>query len=253
MSIFSRCKSHGATTIFATIALVVSAQSFGASVVGAAALSDIPVYSASNVPANLMLALSVEFPTGTVAAYTGASDYSASFSYLGYFDNAKCYDYDTTNKYFVPSGSASSGCTGHWSGNMLNWASMTALDEFRQALTGGYRVFDDTSKTVLQRSRVTGQGSAGNFPTKHIGKAVNVMPSSVIGDKTFGAATVTSLRTAPTKASFSASPSAGTARNRRCSTRACRPACRACSRATATPRTRRRTIPARASTTSPKA
>src|SRR5579875_246377 len=75
-------------------------------------LSNLPLYSASNVPANLMLALSVEFPTGTVAAYTdnagvalvtGSTSYSCSgkvndsgatfgvcyfpaMNYLGYFD-----------------------------------------------------------------------------------------------------------------------------------------------------------------------
>src|ERR1700751_1670947 len=67
-------------------------------------LSDTPVYSTSNVPANLMLALSVEYPTGTVAAYKGSNDYSASTTYLGYFDPAKCYDYSSTpgTGYFVP-------------------------------------------------------------------------------------------------------------------------------------------------------
>src|SRR5690606_1763932 len=29
---------------------------------------------------------------------------------------------------------------GLWSGNFLNWASMQAIDTFRLALTGGYRV-----------------------------------------------------------------------------------------------------------------
>jgi len=187
MSLPNRSKTPHTVAMTFIIALLscASGASFGAAV----ALSDIPIYSASNVPANMMLALSVEYPTGTVAAYTGTADYSASASYLGYFDNAKCYDYDKTNNYFYPAGaSGAKGCTGHWSGNMLNWASMTSLDEFRQALTGGYRVIDTTSNTVLQRSRVTGQGSASNFPTKHIGKTANVLPSTVIGDATFGAA-----------------------------------------------------------------
>jgi type IV pilus assembly protein PilY1 len=102
-------------------------------------LADTPVYSASNVPANLMLALSVEFPTGLVAAYKGTNDYSSATKYLGYFDNAKCYDYDSSNGWFKPANTGGPICSGRWSGNMLNWATMAALDEFRQALTGGKR------------------------------------------------------------------------------------------------------------------
>lgn len=175
-------------------------------------LSDIPVGSASNVPANLMLSLSVEFPTGTVAAYKDASSYSSSSVYLGYFDNTKCYDYytDTNNNnaaYFVPFGaiSSSGSCIdsnskSHWSGNMLNWATMTALDEFRQSLTGGNRALpspgtpangDTTSLTVLLRSNLNGQSTSGNFTDKSVGKSVNVAASTVIGDSAFNSTTAT--------------------------------------------------------------
>ena len=168
-------------------------------------LADTPVYSTSNVPANLMLALSVEFPTGTVAAYTSTSSYSAytaASPYLGYFDPAKCYDYSSssppdtaTNGYFKPIGKVNllGGCSSvsggnivtHWSGNMLNWATMTALDEFRQALTGGNRVIDSTSNTVLVRSNLNSQSNTGNFPDKQIGSTVNVLASTVIGDNNY--------------------------------------------------------------------
>jgi len=138
----------------------------------ATTLSDVPVGSASNVPANLMLALSVEFPTGTVAAYKETS-YTSSTKYLGYFDNAKCYSYDSTNGYFTPK-KVAADCTGYWSGNMLNWATMTALDEFRQALTGGNRLIDTAAttnpaaaaNTVLIRSNLNSQSNVGNFPDK---------------------------------------------------------------------------------------
>jgi len=164
-------------------------------------LSDQPLYSASNVPANLMLALSVEFPTGNVAAYTDTAGYKSSSTYLGYFDPQKCYDYDSTKNYFVPvallgtSACAKTTKAAHWSGNMLNWASMTALDEFRQALTGGYRVIDNASGlTVLQRSRRTSQGSNSNFPTKHLSASANVAPSTVVGDSTLAAASDVYIR-----------------------------------------------------------
>ena len=145
----------------------------------ATTLSDTPVYSTSNVPANLMLALSVEYPTGTVAAYTDSNNttYAAGTTYLGYFDPAKCYDYSSTTGtgYFVPvSKTSDHTCSGHWSGNMLNWALMTSLDEFRRALTGGNRSVDTTSKTVLKRSNLNAsQSNVSNFPDKTIGASVN--------------------------------------------------------------------------------
>lgn len=169
-------------------------------------LADTPVYSTSNVPANLMLALSVEYPTGTVGAYTNATGYtaySASNPFLGYFDPAKCYDYSLATNlpgtpdqgYFIPIGAVGAGgdcssksggkTTYHWSGNMLNWATMTALDEFRQALTGGNRIVDTASSTVLLRSNLNSQSSTGNFPNKTIGGTSNVAASTVIGDSNY--------------------------------------------------------------------
>ncbi|OOG50176.1 hypothetical protein B0E50_03330 [Rhodanobacter sp. C01] len=169
-------------------------------------LSDNPVYSASNVPANLMMALSVEFPTGTVAAYGTAKGYSASTTFLGYFDPGKCYTYSTSSPpgtqtagYFVPNGpvNSSGGCniksgtttTSYWSGNMLNWALMTALDEFRQALTGGTRIVDTTSSTVLIRSNLNSQSTTGNDPNRQIDATDNVSPSTVVGDTNYSSAT----------------------------------------------------------------
>ncbi|GGA08469.1 pilus assembly protein [Dyella caseinilytica] len=157
-------------------------------------LSDTPVYSTSNVPANLMLALSVEYPTGTVGAYTNATGYSSSSTYLGYFDPAKCYSYNnnTGAGYFVPANTSGPVCNGYWSGNMLNWALMTSLDEFRQALTGGNRLLDGPSTavpapiTVLERSNLNAaQSTTSNFPNKQIGSSVNVSPSTVIGDSNY--------------------------------------------------------------------
>lgn len=165
-------------------------------------LSDTPVYSALNVPANLMMALSVEYPTGTVAAYVSSKGYSPNTQFLGYFDPAKCYSYSVTNPpedkttgYFVPKApvNSSGGCditsgnttTHYWSGNMLNWALMTALDEFRQALTGGTRTVDTETTTVLIRSNLNNQSATWNNPDRKIDAADNVSPSTVIGDPTY--------------------------------------------------------------------
>ena len=140
-------------------------------------LADEPLFARSNVPGNLALVLSVEFPTAVSVAYTNRN-YSTGFEYLGYFDPNKCYMYrasatDTTtapnvanpDSYFYPVGKASShACTGQWSGNFLNWASMQTIDPFRWALTGGYRVIDSPALTVVEKAWATGQGGTGNFP-----------------------------------------------------------------------------------------
>ena len=93
------------------------------------------------VPGNVLLALSVEFPTGLQVSYT-ATNYSGTVRYDGYFDNRKCYTYNTTNEVFSPTSAASATDTcsnSEWSGNLLNWLTMTNLDQFRSVMTGGTR------------------------------------------------------------------------------------------------------------------
>jgi type IV pilus assembly protein PilY1 len=148
------------------------------------ALSDQPPFTNNNIPGNLALALSVEFPTAVSVAHV-SNTYSATTEYLGYFDPAKCYLYrssasDSTvtpnltapDSYFYPSGATASPtnrtCTGKWSGNFLNWATMQTIDPFRWALTGGFRVIDTSTLTVLEKAWASGQGGAGNFPNRTI-------------------------------------------------------------------------------------
>ncbi|MCW9030113.1 MAG: hypothetical protein OQK58_01370, partial [Gammaproteobacteria bacterium] len=85
------------------------------------------------------------------------SSYKHSFDYYGYFDSYKCYQYDIVNKRFNPKTITSDKyCTGasisYWSGNFLNWVSMTRMDIMRKVLFGGKRSTDTTSLTVLERS-----------------------------------------------------------------------------------------------------
>src|SRR5581483_5431178 len=118
-------------------------------------LADQPIFASTDVPGNLALALSVEYPTAISVA--NLNDYSDGSTYLGYFDPNKCYtyQYDSTtaddtntasNSYFQAtakaSGSNNHSCSGAWSGNFMNWATMQTIDPFRWALTGGYRVVD---------------------------------------------------------------------------------------------------------------
>lgn len=180
----------------------------GPSVQGVAAplaLADSPLYLNGRVDPNVLIDLSIESPM-VGAAYNDQNDtaqggsctgrpsnesgnaigtcYFKTKQYLGYFDPKKCYTYNSTGAYFEPSGAtnASYECSSKWSGNFLNWATMTAIDEFRWALTGGNRSSDTTSLTVLQRANQTlGKGHSW-FPLKKIGTAVgpgNITPSTV--------------------------------------------------------------------------
>lgn len=96
--------------------------------------------------------------------FDGAIDYTfkPNFRYYGYFDSGKCYTYSTDR--FVPVGAASiesgnlycnaSPVTNQWSGNFLNWATMSRIDILRKVLYGGLRYLDSTSDTTLELSFV---------------------------------------------------------------------------------------------------
>lgn len=146
---------------------IISASLIYASFADGGTLTESPLFLQTAVPPNVLFSLSVEYPTANTAAYQGASDYTESSTYLGLFDSEKCYTYDSTNNWFSPTGYATSHtCSNQWSGNFLNWASMTGLDEFRYAMTGGHRYQDTASLTVVQRAYQSGQGGTSNFTDK---------------------------------------------------------------------------------------
>ncbi|EIC23153.1 PilC/PilY family type IV pilus protein [Thiorhodovibrio frisius] len=85
--------------------------------------------------------------------------------YFGYFDSDLCYDYDTGNGRFEPTGQASTKkCSGNWSGDFLNYLTTSRVDALRKVLYGGKRIIDqgpDTDSctgtdclTVLERSYI---------------------------------------------------------------------------------------------------
>ena len=141
-------------------------------------LANTPVLASQLVPGNLALPLSVEWPTTQRTAHVSAYDPAAEF--LGYFDANKCYTYhydgadtairptDVTKvSYFQPAGAATAHeCTNNWSGNFLNWATTPTIDPFRWALTGGFRVVDTTSLTVLEKAWA--DTHTGLYPDKTI-------------------------------------------------------------------------------------
>ena len=138
-------------------------------------LASKPIAAGADVPGNLALDLSVEFPTAISIA--NLQNYSDAIQYLGYFDPLKCYTYNfngaaPASSYFSPvspnsaaNGANNHSCSNAWSGNFMNWASMQTIDPFRWALTGGYRSVDIVGTTILEKAWGSQQGSAGaNFP-----------------------------------------------------------------------------------------
>jgi type IV pilus assembly protein PilY1 len=159
-------------------------------------INDTPLFLTMKADPNVLLNMSVETPmggaaysdqagnptgcTGRYAPQVGACYFPAT-EYLGYFNPTKCYKY--SSNIFVPGADASishtcNGSAGYrWSGNFLNWATMTAIDEFIWTMTGGNRVTDTTSKTVIRRARR--QDSSDWFPYKFLKTGFNADPSTV--------------------------------------------------------------------------
>lgn len=166
-------------------------------------LSPEPLYArGARAKPTLTLALSVEFPTvgaqyvSTPGATTDDT-YSPNNEYIGYFHAGSCYEYyngsSATDRYFRRTGAATNRtCTGGFSGNFMNWATSSAIDILRFGLTGGDRVIDTDSLTVLQRAVLPNTGVSGNFwngsnfPAKILRTTyiAGAVPSSLVGSHT---------------------------------------------------------------------
>ena len=161
------------------------------------ALSSEALYArGANVKPTLTLALSVEYPTVGAAYVNGANTslddtYTPANEYLGYFDPNGCYTYDDTNDYFVRSATT----TGHecdgtkFSGNFMNWATTSAIDILRYGLTGGDRITDTQTQTVLQRAvLLTSFFNSTDFPAKLLKKAfvAKAVPNTLKGSHSEG-------------------------------------------------------------------
>ncbi len=143
-------------------------------------ISSLPLYSRQQAHPNVAVTLSVEFPTvGTAFNDPSVRNYDRAVAYLGYFDATKCYSYvPGTPGYFTPRGPADANheCSNQFSGSFMNYLTMSAIDEFRYAITGGNRVVDPagTSGATVERARLP-DGTAGvdsfydsdrNFPLR---------------------------------------------------------------------------------------
>jgi type IV pilus assembly protein PilY1 len=176
-----RCAAAGYGTV---IALFLTSPALDAFAQSVPAVAQSPLSVAGNVPGNVALALSVEFPTAVSVAHQGS--FVTGKEYVGYFNPKNCYRYlkgtdshdiATTGdnvSHFYPVSAATidfkcTSATDTWSGSFLNWMTMQAIDPFRSALTGGYRRVDTSTTTILERawspySAANLQGSDTNFP-----------------------------------------------------------------------------------------
>ncbi|WP_170799056.1 pilus assembly protein [Stutzerimonas stutzeri] len=131
----------------------------------AVTLSSVPLFLNAPVAPIVMLNMSKDHQL-FFKAYDDYSDanndgvlditYNHAIDYYGYFDSQKCYVY--RNNRYEPSRVKvdkycnDSSAAGEWSGNFLNWATMTRIDTVRKILYGGLRSTDTDSETVLQRA-----------------------------------------------------------------------------------------------------
>jgi type IV pilus assembly protein PilY1 len=81
------------------------------------------------------------------------ADGTFKIDYYGYFDSYKCYTHDG-NKFVPASVNTNKRCSGAWSGDWLNWATMTRIDALRKVLYGGKRYTDSATETILERSHI---------------------------------------------------------------------------------------------------
>lgn len=120
-----------------------------------------PLFSGrGNVHPNMLLNLSVEFPT-VGAAYRGTTDYNKTTEYLGYFNPLKCYTYPTTT---TPSTSAVT-TTGTTTNNSTSTANTTTTTTTTDGVTTLTTTTTDTVTTVPGAAAVYTPTYASNNKT----------------------------------------------------------------------------------------
>jgi len=184
--------SASLTVIFTLVLAGAAAPSYGAvnNSVSNTDFSSVPVISTPSAPPLVLLGMSVDHELFK-KAYTDYTDldsengletsetsYDDSYEYYGYFNSDWCYSYGSgvfSPESGVDSGHTCTTSTSHWSGNFLNWATMTRMDVVRKVLYGGLRLesADDEDDTVLQRALLPNDGHA----------FVKVIPASVDASK----------------------------------------------------------------------
>ncbi|WP_411992909.1 pilus assembly protein [Agarivorans sp. DSG3-1] len=129
-------------------------------------LADSPLYVATT-PAPMVMLVMGRDHTLYYEAYNDATDLTGNddldinynplaVDYAGYFNSQRCYTYNTAQKRFSPGVGAKATTktcsgSGEWSGDFLNYLTMSRMDVLRTVLYGGYRTVDSEGLTVLER------------------------------------------------------------------------------------------------------
>ncbi|MFP8967926.1 pilus assembly protein [Pokkaliibacter sp. CJK22405] len=111
-------------------------------------VSQVPFVSSTSAKPKMMLLMSKDHELFK-KAYSDYSDlngdgkldttYDNTIEYDGYFNNTLCYQYGSNNVFSATGQASNHLCSGQWSGNFLNWATMTRMDLVRKVLYGGKR------------------------------------------------------------------------------------------------------------------
>jgi type IV pilus assembly protein PilY1 len=142
-------------------------------------LAKAPLLTLKTAPGLVMLTMGRDLPLSK-AAYNDVNDldgdgvpdlfFKPTFRYEGYFAYDRCYEYNSNEFRPTAVGTVVSpdatdqskdyykcatlpAVSTRWSGNFLNWVTMSRLDVLRKVLFGGRRSTDDSS-TVLERSYI---------------------------------------------------------------------------------------------------
>lgn len=137
--------------------------------------SQVPLYLTTSATPLMMLTMSRDEQLFK-KAYSDYTDmdgdglldvtYNDRFDYSGYFDSRFCYSYSSTANQFKAAALATdlnsngrahecgSASAGRWSGNFLNWLTMSRIDVLRFVLYGGNRSTDTPTTTVLERAHI---------------------------------------------------------------------------------------------------
>ncbi len=126
-------------------------------------IADVPLFLPGAVPPLNMLVMGRDHRM-YYEAYNDASDLDADgdidtgykpdeIDYYGYFDSTRCYTYGS-GLFTVTSTATNKKCAGtnEWSGDWLNYMTMSRIDAMRKVLYGGLRSTDTATDTVLQRA-----------------------------------------------------------------------------------------------------
>lgn len=150
------------------VALIALLLSTGAKAQSAADYQNTPpLTGGNNTPPMVMLSMSLDHQL-FFKAYNDFDDidgdeipdltYKKTIEYIGYFDSEMCYVYagnafqpqtPTANDYYC-----NVKGNNQWSGNFLNWLSMTRIDVTRKILYGGLRSTDTAKQTILERAHL---------------------------------------------------------------------------------------------------